>query len=107
LLNELSSVEKLINQYAKAEVQSMTESLRSHARDRGWDDKAVNDINVKYENGSMSLDVSSSMDDAEYGTGPVIPKAALRTYKAEKHLENILNADVIDEIIMTSGAFNG
>lgn len=87
----------------------MTESLRSHALDRGWAPDVADDINVKYNNGNLSVNLTDAMDDAEYGNGPQTPKAALRTFskQSDVHLANILNPDVIDEFIMSSGAFNG
>lgn len=112
MLTETTSVEKLINNYAQDEAERMTAAVRQRAVTTGWDKDLASSLSVSYVNGSLQLQYPDEMKekvlDAEYGTGPVAPTSVIRGFGYRSaHMENILNADVIDEMIMTSGIFNG
>ena len=112
MLTETSSVEKLINSYALGEAERMTAELRKHAVTTGWDKELANSLSVSYVDGNLFIEypdeVKEQVLNAEYGDGRNRPTSVLRGFAYRSpHMENILNADVIDEMLMTSGVFNG
>ena len=80
-MNRLRNISRLVPHIKAA---AMTEDIRRHAVDHGWDPVVAGTLHIKYENGNYKVHIPEEHADNafkfEYGSETTSPTAAIRKY---------------------------